>query len=274
MDDASELGLWGVDRDTVRALRLERAHQALERGDADLALVEAEELLDDQPNHHEALLIAGQAALHLGDATMAQGAFVRFLELQPPNPGVLQSLAIACFECADLHGAADAARTAGEMAPEMPDSWYYLGLALERTGDKNVSAQMFLRASSLAPDRFPLPIPIPESQWADILDRALNGLDGPIRSFYQHVPVTWEDFPPVDELRATKPPLSPFTDAMYTGHPPLDADPWTVLPARVRAFRGNLSRPPGSSDEIAARLSRALAHEARHWLGLQEPIRS
>lgn len=263
-------GAWTVAPELLRDLRLKTAQTALAEGDADRALVEAEELLETHPDHVPALQVVASAALQMGDAMLAAEAYGSVVAHRPEDANSHTGIAIARFGLADLSGALDAARVATALRPDLPDGWYYVGLAHERLGEAARAARAFARAQALAPDAYALPTVPPPAVWADAHRGALTMLPDDLRDFYAEVPVSWERFPALDELLAVDPPLSPFTDALYSGTPPVEEDPWAVRPTAIRLFQGNLGRPAADPRELAGRIARALVQEALDWLGIQE----
>lgn len=265
---------WVIDPDTMLAMRLKKGREALSRGEPSMALVEAEELLDERPDHPEALLLSGEAALILRDAALARATLDHVLRLKPDSARVLDLLAVARFECADWPGALEAARAALVGDPGLARPWYYQGLTLERTGDPAEALRCFERAHAMDNESWPLPRNFSDSAWEEGLARGRRLLPGPIRGFYAKVPVIWEKFPDDRELREASPPLSPLSYALFEGEPPLDGDPWTEGPKSIRLFRGNLRHGASTVEELGKRLADALLQEAAAWLGIlgDEPI--
>jgi tetratricopeptide (TPR) repeat protein len=259
---------------TIQVMREARIRRALDAGRAEQALIEAEELLDADPDNALGLYLAGEAALDVGDAATAALAYARALEKDPARADAHIGLAVAHFDQSDLAGAEEAARGALARDALLAEAWYWLGLALERSGRTDEGAAALEKAHEIEPATYPRPrAPPTEAVWMRALDRARRSLPGPLRAFYARVPLAWADFPSPDELRATDPPLSPFAPALYEGTPPATGDPWTELPKRVRLFRHNLDRPPASDDELVERIAAALAQEAWDWVG-EEPAGS
>ena len=263
-------GAWTVAPELLLDLRLKTAQSALADGDADRALVEAEELLEAHPDHVPALLVVASAALQMGDAMLAAEAYSSVVARRPEDAASHTGIAMARFGLADLTGALDAARVATALRPDLPDGWYYVGLALERLGDQGRAASAFSRAQALAPEAYALPSILTVGAWDAAHGSALALLPDDLRAFYAEVPVLWERFPAIDELLAVDPPLSPFTDALYSGTPPVEEDPWSVRPTAIRLFQGNLGRPAAAPRELAGRIARAMVQEALDWLGIHE----
>ncbi|MAY81944.1 MAG: hypothetical protein CL930_14330 [Deltaproteobacteria bacterium] len=250
-------------------LRLDKAETALQMGRFDQALIEAEELLDDHPSHRRGLEIAGAAALTMGDAVMALEALNRFVELHPPDARILQALAVARFEAVDYPGTLAAAEQSTALDSSIAAAWYYQGLALERLGRIETAQERFSRAEILDQVHFQVPSNWKDLSWEGLLSAAIGQLPEPFQIFYDSVDIRWNDFPDEEDLLENYPPLSPFTDALYRGHPPEDADPWNSRPKYVALFRGNLSRPSPDDASVISRIHDALVHEAMHWLGIQ-----
>lgn len=261
---------WSVDPDTLLLLRLQKGEQALKVGEPELALIEAEELLDEQPENSAALMLAGESSLALRDAGLARIAFEQVLGLDPRDGRALEGLAVARFELVDFAGALEAARQATTLEPSRARAWYYEGLVLERGQDEVGAARCFERSSRLAPDTYPQPRVFSAAAWDEALAQGRRLLPGPIRSFYARIPVRWEDFPDAEELLDSSPPLSPFSYALYVGMPSEGGDPWTEPPEALRLFRGNLRHGVHRTDELARRIADALLHEAAAWLGMEQ----
>ncbi len=266
--------MWTVDPSTLVSLRLVEAERALSAGDLDRALIEAEELLDENPAHAVGLSIVSNAALAMGDVLTALAALNRLVELHPPSPSTLQSLAAARFEAVDYPGSLAAAEQAAGLDPTVAAAWHYQGLALERMGRPEEAHTRFARAHKLESSSFPLPASWDDIDWQALLEGAQARLPKTLEPFYNELPVRWGDFPAVEDLLENYPPLSPFTDALYRGNRAPDADPWTHRPQYITLFQGNLCRPSTEAEAITERIKEALIHEAFHWLGVADlPIK-
>ncbi len=263
-------GSWTVDPNTLQALRFGEAQKALETGDLDKALIEAEELLDEDPSHPKALELVSQAALSMGDVVMALEALNRLVELHTPNSRILHALAVARFQAVDYPGSLAAAEQATALDKQLTAAWHYQGLALERMGKFEAAKDRFEEAATQDPDNFPAHPGWLNLDWQGILEAALDRLPQPIQVFYDGIKIRFDDFPAVEDLLENYPPLSPFTDGLYRGQPPREGDPWSEQPELVSLFRGNLSRPSVQPEDITKRTAEALMHEAMHWLGVSE----
>lgn len=252
------------------SLRLSEAERAIQEGALDRALIEAEELLDENPAHARGLALVAHASLGMGDILTALAALNRFVELHPPDARILQSLAAARFEAVDYAGALAAAEQAAALDPSVGAAWHYQGLALERLGKLDLAKDRFATAHAKEPAGFPLAIEWDTVNWEQLLEASIGQLPQPIQSFFDEVPIRWGVFPAVEDLLENYPPLSPFTDAMYRGRIEPDADPWETRPNHVTLFKANLARPSVDPKEIQQRITEALIHEALHWLRISD----
>ncbi len=261
-------GGWTVDPRALAALRLSKAADAYQAGDPAQAVVEAEELLDEHPDHLDALYLVGDASLRLGDAPVAEAAFGRFLALSPGNPDALAGLAAARFELADLAGTISAAAEASKADPELPEAWYYTGLALERLGRPVEAREAHARATQLAPTAYPPVGEVDEATWQAALSAAYVLLPDVLRVWLADVPVVSERFPAVAGLAAMSPPLSPMVWCLYDGTPPEPGDGQARKPTTMRLFKGNLERVAAIEGDLPRRIAEALRHEVLDWLNL------
>lgn len=265
--DEADPGAWSIDPATLLQLRLDKAEHALSRGGFDMALVEAEELLDEHPAHARALQLSAQSALGMGDALTALASLTRYMELHTPDATTLVTVAAARFECVDYPGALAAGGQAATLDSSLAEAWYYQGLAAERINHPDEARSHFARAAELSADRLPEPRPFADLPWDDILAQAVSSLPEQVRTFLSPVPIRWDDFPAAEDLVGHYPPLSPFTDALYRGKPDPEADPWSQRPEYMHLFRANLARAVEHEGDIPEQLARALLHETAHWLG-------
>jgi predicted Zn-dependent protease with MMP-like domain len=179
---------------------------------------------------------------------------------------------VARFQVVDYPGALAAAEQATALEPSQSPSWHYQGLALERMGRTETAHSRFSKAAKLDPENFPLHPGWDGVAWDKLLNEALDLLPQPLQGFYDGVTIRFSDYPAIEDLLESYPPLSPFTDALYRGQPPEDGDPWVVRPDYVALFHGNLSRPVLGEEDLIKRIADALRHEAMHWLGISQDI--
>ena len=268
MDDELPGGVWRLDPDLGQGLRLQRVQKALDSGEIEAAIQEAEELLDEAPAHPEALFLLGEALLELGDFELAKRAFEQRVAIDGGDVDSLLGLGIAAFQTCDLQRSIESTQEVIRLEPDQAEAHYYLGLALERVpGKSRASLNELMAAYQLAPKRFPLPRDLSHADWQDLVAAAVARLPEQLHDFYSNLPFTIEDLPELDELRGHDPPLPPTIAALHTGEPPVDRDPYEHRPVSIRLFARNLARAP-TPEELVEQLRQALLDEARHWMGL------
>jgi tetratricopeptide (TPR) repeat protein len=262
-------GGWTVDPTALAALRLSKAADAYQSGDVEQALVEAEELLDDHPEHLDALYLVGDASLRQGDAPVADAAFSHYLTLAPGNADALAGLAAARFELADLAGTIAAAGEAAAVEPELAEAWYYIGLALERLDRPVEAREAHARATELAPTSYPPVDECDDATWQIALAAGRGLLPDVLSAWLADVPVLTERFPVIATLASMTPPLSPMVWCLYDGTPPepgAGAD--DVKPTAMRIYKGNLERVAAIEGDLPRRIAEALRHEVLDWINL------
>jgi tetratricopeptide (TPR) repeat protein len=267
MDDDIRQG-WSVDPELRLAMRLDQVRKQVDRMAWPEAVLEAEELLHEAPDHVETLELLARAQLGMMDAEGAVLSFEQLHALDPaPRPDRLAGLATARLDTCDLVGAAQAAREAVRLEPGLAEAHHVLGLALDHLpGRRTEAAQAFVAANRLDPLAYPFPMRLDASTWEQALTTAMLHLPGELRSLWEGVPVQLPARPDLDELRAHAPPLSPRILGMFVGTPPEDADPWDERPDALTLFTENVARV-SSLDELVERISHVLEQEALAWVG-------
>jgi tetratricopeptide (TPR) repeat protein len=259
------------DPGAVAALRLTRTREAYRDHDLGTALLEAEELLDSEPDNIEALELLGDTELELGHGREAGLVFDQLLELSPDEPLYLAGLAIARFLHTDFLGAAEVAERALSHDDGLAEAHAYLGLSLERLGRFEEADEHLARAAALDPKGWPEPPPIAEIPWTALVRSSLERLPEALRSFYERVPIVFQRYPDLSVLRSVDPPISPLVLALYEGSPAAHEGEEEILPRSVRLFQANVRRFAHDLDRLTEDLSYALASEASDWLGLAPP---
>ncbi len=268
MEDEIPNGVWRIDAGTRSVLRFDRARTAFDAGDWAVAVVEAEELLDESPDHPEALRLVANASLELGQPEIAADAFSQLLESGTAGADVYSGLAVALFDLCEIPRAIVMAREAIKRRPDDAEAHYTLALALERTGTAE-SATHFAAARQLDPELYPFPLRLKKPDWERAYEQALALVAVDVATFWDGVPIRWEELPTIDELKAEHPPIRPTVGGLAAGEPPPEGDTGNQRPAALRLFQRNLARAPDKralADDIAA----VLESEAMAWLGLTE----
>ena len=268
MTDESTTGPWTLDPELRAQLRLERVRTAIRKSQWLEAVLEAEELLDDEADHIEALSLLGHAALGMGDAQVARLALEHGAALGADDVPLLLDLAVSRFETCDLLGASEAAREVIRKDPSNAEGHWYLGLSLERLqGGQSEAVAELAAARQLAPDRYPWPLELDVPAWEQAIRDAVAELPPEIEVFWSGIAIQLVEEPDLAELRAMDPPVSPAVSGLFVGTPPDDADPVANRPDAMRLFRRNLALCR-SVDELVDHIADALESEALGWLGV------
>ena len=267
MDDEIHQG-WGLDPTFNSALRLGHIRKLLDREAWSEAVLEAEEFLDEHPQHVQALELLALGQVGLADAEGAVITWEQVLALDPrPTAARLTSLAMARLDTCDLHGAITDAREALRLDPSQAEAHFTLGLALEYLpGRSSESAQALLAANRLAPESYPFPLTLDANGWEQALTTALLHVAPEVRELWDGVPVRLPERPALEDLTAHAPPVSPRVLGMFLGAPPEQGDPWQTPPEGLVLFSSNLARVPSLQD-LVQRLAEVLEQEALVWAG-------
>jgi tetratricopeptide (TPR) repeat protein len=271
MDDGPIGGAWTLDPETRTVMRLERVRAALGAGAWTEVVLEAEELLDEQPDHAEALQLLGDALLHGGDHELARQVFEHRVSLDGGSVKALIGLAVSAFHLTDLPTTLETAREAVRQDPGNARAHYFLGLALERSEGRAAEALTELSvAAQLDPGEYPLPLAVKKSEWIRLYERSVARLPPPLREVWEGVEVRLEEWPDFEELRHLTPPVSPLVGAMYVGEPPEETATnggRRAQPEAIRLFTRNLARA-GEANALVVELADLLQDEALDWLGI------
>ncbi|HJN75272.1 MAG TPA: tetratricopeptide repeat protein [Myxococcota bacterium] len=262
---------WQLDLAEIGALRLQHARRAFNDRDPVLALVEAEELLEEEPDNLDALMIVADAALDLGDPVVSRAAFLQAIDLGATAALVFSGLAVTCYELTDLEGCIEASNRALEVEPDLAEAWYYKGIALDQLGLADEATQALRQAMFHDPQGFPMPTAMSTEDIEALLGEALSCMPPELAEWYRRVRFEVHRYPDLRQLRDSDMPLSPSSPALYHGTPsPERQDPWQTLPDRVDVYVGNLERAAALGANPAQLLAASLRNEALDWLGLPD----
>ena len=260
---------WSLDPSVRSAMRLDHLRKLVAQERYLDAVMEAEELLDDEPEHTEALELLARSSQALGDAEGARQALEQLLDLiDTPSAEVLSDLAAASLDCCDIDGAIGAARAALGSAAGLASAHYVLGLALEyKPGAGVESTSAMAAARSLDPATYPFPLVLEKGQWEAAVGTALRELHPRLQQFWDGIAVRLHERPRIERLTEADPCLSPRVFGLYQGSPDPELDPWQYRPEGLELYIRNLARTT-STEELVERIAHTLEHEALDWLGL------
>lgn len=268
MDDEIPLGGWRIDPAVRASMRLDGVRKAIDQGAWSDAVIEAEELLDEEPDHAEALFLLAEALLELGEPELAAAAYAQRARVGDEDPAVLLGLGLTSYELCDLQRAIECFREVVRQVPDHAEAHFSLGLALDASGDEGQAASAFRAAELLEPEIYPGPMELTPAMWRRALVEAIASLPPEQQALLHQLPVQLADRPDLAELRSNTPPLPPSVACLLDGDPG-DADV-PEPPASLRVFTRVLARQP-TFDDLVVALAHALDIETGDWLGLEPP---
>lgn len=128
------------------------AVQLHKQGNLDQAELIYRQILDETPDHPDALHLLGVVAHQRGHFPRAMKLIQRAVALDPNNGTYYCNLAEACRMAGDLSAAVAAAQKAVALIPHSPDAHNHLGLALQMLGRFEEARASFREAIELRPD--------------------------------------------------------------------------------------------------------------------------
>jgi predicted Zn-dependent protease with MMP-like domain/predicted negative regulator of RcsB-dependent stress response len=256
-----------------QAESLEQAWDALEQGEVDEALSEAEELKRETRGHPEVRLLLGAALLEVGEAEDA----LRELELARGRVSdeVLWAfyLAGANFELARLGEAEDLLRNMIASEPEEPAGVYGLAEVLEHLGKPDEAEDCYRRAHQLDPENYPMPMRLTREAFQEVVAEASATLPEELREHLELIPVVVQDLPAEEaldpSLGAT---VSPGVLGLFVGRSLREESVFEApeTPRTIYIYQRNLERACDSREELVDEIATTFYHELGHYLGLDE----
>lgn len=153
---------------------LARALDAHRRGDLNSAQQLYQQLLQQKPQHPEALHNFGLLAAQAGDYQAAARLVSRALEHKPRSAAAQRDLGKILYAAGQLQPAADALRTAVDLAPRDAEAQALLGACLTAKGEGEAGERACRTALKLAPERPDILLQLGNAQaWQQKYDEAI-----------------------------------------------------------------------------------------------------
>jgi predicted Zn-dependent protease with MMP-like domain/thioredoxin-like negative regulator of GroEL len=253
--------------------RLEQAWDALEQGEVDEALEQAEELKRETHGHPEVRLLLGAALLEVGEAEDS----LRELELARGRVSdeVLWAfyLAGANFELARLGEAEDLLREMIAAEPEEPAGVYGLAEVLEHLGKPEEAEECYRRAHELDPENYPIPMRLSHEAFQEVVAEASASLPDELREHLEQIPVVVQDLPAEEALDPTMgATVSPGVLGLFVGRSLREESVFEApeTPRTIYIYQRNLERACDTREELVDEIATTFYHELGHYLGLDE----
>lgn len=233
-----------------------------------------EALAAGQGNVLDLTFLLGDTYLGLGRAAEAESQFRAVLAQDPDCPSSRCWLAMSLF----LQWRFDEAEVAVAAARELPgalvDADVIHGVLLERRGRFDDAESFFLRASAIAPDKYPPPVRMQRAEFDREVRKAARQLPRQFRQCLDRVPVVVQDVP--DATLAEGPDreeVGPDILGLFDGIPLPETSSFDLPPTRpntIYLFQRNLERAAKDRDDLIEQIRITLYHELAHYLGFEE----
>ncbi len=233
---------------------------------------------EDPESVYDFLLLEGTALNQLG---ASEDALVRIDEAVALAPGSVAGhveRGLALFELcrfpeskAALTRALELSRATGD--EEDPYAHHFMGLMAEREGDEPEAKRRFAKARTLAAEEFAEPVTLSEEEFDVAVEAAIKKLPSPVKEYVDGATIAVEPFPPLEDLVAEKPPLSPAILGLFRGLPVQErhhASGVDSLPPSIVLYQRNLERFARTKDELIEQIGITVMHEVGHLIGLDE----
>jgi tetratricopeptide (TPR) repeat protein len=215
-----------------------------------------ERSLDADPDDPSALFQLAWAERAAGRPHAARVAVEQLLALEPECPEVLHLAADLRWTTGDVAGTL-AATEALLALQDVPSAHGLRGLALQRLAGREAEAIASLQAGGRAePADWPLPLPVADDDWPELLAVALHQTEPAVQSFWADLPVRFEDWPEARDIGPTGR-VGPEASVVGTEADAPHGTPVSVL----RVFRRNAERALDRA-RLVAQLAEALSLEA------------
>jgi predicted Zn-dependent protease with MMP-like domain len=255
---------------------LDRAWDALETGDAQLALELARSAPIDGEDASQAdsrWILEASAQLELDDLPAAREALRR-----ASDGRTIEEDADLCWTAAEIalrEWKLDEARRLFERTAELERTTPALGrlaLCADALGDFELADRYLREAERMDPEGWVFPPRLSEEELQDVLDEAIGKLEEDFQEALEETPILIEPMPRRELLAPTElaqtPPdmLGLFVGASRLERSGEDAS----MPPSIHLFQRNLERACADRDDLVQELRVTLYHEIGHMLGFDE----
>lgn len=251
---------------------IDEAWGALEEGDYESACDLAERVLVRRPDDPDANHVAGAAKLEVGEPLGAIPHLERADASRPDDPEILADLGGARFEALLFRDARTALAKCLSVDKRIARAHHWLGLLEEREGNDRAARTHFEKATKLAPEAYPAPYRVTETEFRTMVEEAIAELPEDFRASLSNLDIVVEPLPD-DRTLSGDPPLSPAILGLHVGYSADERPPSGAagqLPNLIFLFQRNIERASESHEDLVEEIRITLLHEIGHYLGLDE----
>ena len=252
---------------------IDEAYEALEEERFDDALDYGRQAIDQEPEGPAGHYLAGAALVEMRHFEEALPYLRNALRIDPHYPDARFCLASVQFSTCHFPATRVELQRVLLDEPNMADAHYWMGMCLEREGDRVGADASFRRAVELDGERFRMPTRLSREELDRVVEEAMARLPDYFRSYLDGLQVVVDDLPELDLLLEFDPPLDPEILGLFVGTPLVERsllDEVPSVPDRVYLFRRNLERYADSRERLVDEIRITLLHELGHAMGLDD----
>ena len=256
--------------------RLHAVWDALEEGEAEVALLEARRLARMSP-HDPAVILARTAAAYEAGAfgeSYEAASHGRQTEVDDDRTwgwyAGASALQLWMFE-----EAIEELEVLLDGGPDEPETWHLLAIAREMTGADAEAGRCYAKAAELDAEAFPLPVRISDKELDAAVRSAMDALPPSFRRKLEEVPLIVQNLPDPLIAEAEEPGgdrLPPDVLGLFVGQSDLERSVFDHgdVPGVIYLFRRNLERVCTDLESLVSEIRTTLWHELAHLLGFSE----
>ncbi len=248
------------------------AQAYLEDGELEEALAVCEQATELEPERIDGYLLASEILLRLDDPRSAAEAAREALELAPEEEAAIALLGASLFESCDFEGARTTLAPLLATFDGQAEAYFLSAVVAEREAETSEARRLYAEASR-RDDTYRTVAPLDRERFDAVVEDAIRKLPDDVRAALENVSVQVEDFPPLEELRASNPPLSPLILGLFRGVPRAEKSVFDGGAAGIDTvvlYQRCLELTCRDEDELMEEIVITLVHEVGHYLGLSE----
>jgi predicted Zn-dependent protease with MMP-like domain len=259
------------DDEAVEAL-LDRAEEALDRGEIEQALDMLEDPAQGPDAHPEVRAMYGLALYYGGEYEEAHDWLVEAVNDDPDDVEARGALGVCHFFRLEVVTAEKELRRALLSERDWAEAHYWLGRVLEFRGRYPEAQLEFQRAAQLDPDQYKVPVRLSDDELDGLLHEAMDALPPSIRKALDEVAILVDEYPTEEMLQDGDPPFPPDLLGLSVGPNVADRMSPSIAPAAstIHLFRRNIEHYGGERADVVDELRVTLLHEIGHALGMDE----